>query len=125
MDKDLPENLLKLLRQSIPTYPAAEFLLLIRQVGAFHSAEELSTMRQPPAKPKEVEAYLATFRAAGLIEFQDGAYRFAPANDDLRNAVEALATAYNEKPVTLIRTIYDLAGGKIQSFADAFKISET
>jgi hypothetical protein len=36
-------------------------------------------------------------------------------------AVEQLAEAYNERPVTLIRTIYAPAETKIQSFADSFK----
>lgn len=124
MASELPENVLALLKRGIPTYAAAEFLLLIRKVGKFAAAAELCAMKQPPADAKEVEGYLAIFQAQGLIEYGDGAFRYAPVSDELNCAVEGLAVAYNERPVTLIRTIYALADSKIQSFADSFKIKE-
>jgi hypothetical protein len=37
--------------------------------------------------------------------------------------VRTLAQAYKRRPVTLIRVIYALRDTKIQSFADAFKLT--
>lgn len=48
-------------------------------------------------------------------------YRYAPATDELRRAVELLGVAYNERPVTLIRVIYERPTA-VQAFADAFRL---
>lgn len=124
MANELPENVLSLLRRGVPTYAAAEYLLLIRKVERFESVAELCALRQPPADIREVESYLALFQTIGLIRRQDDAFHFAPETPELRSAVEALAAAYNERPVTLIRTLYALTGSTIQSFADSFRITE-
>jgi hypothetical protein len=43
----------------------------------------------------------------------------------LERAIGLLLRAYNERPVTLIRTVYAIADAKkIQAFADAFKIKK-
>jgi hypothetical protein len=125
MANELPDNVLNLLRRGVPTYAAAEYLLLIRKVEHFETAEELRALRQPAAETSEVESYLSLFQAIGVVRHRDGAFRYAPESPDLQEAIEALATAYNERPVTLIRTLYAPAGSKIQSFADSFKIKET
>ena len=124
MPDELPDNVLRLLKRGVPTYTAAEFLLLIRKVGRFTTVAELCAMRQPPADAREVEGYLRLFQVTKLITFRGNAYHFDPGSADLQTAVEDLAITYNERPVTLIRTIYALEDRKIQSFADAFKIKE-
>ncbi|MDX2082161.1 MAG: hypothetical protein SFU53_15360 [Terrimicrobiaceae bacterium] len=120
----LPTNVMELLQRGVPTYAAAEFLLLIRKLGSFASAAELSAQRQPPASPGEVEDYLALFQAAKLIRYHGDAFHFEPESEELRRAVDDLAACYNERPVTLIRTLYALADLKIRSFADSFRITE-
>jgi hypothetical protein len=56
------------------------------------------------------------------------AYRYAPADDAARRAVDALAEMYQTKPVTLIRAIYSRPATPtkpataVQSFADAFRL---
>jgi hypothetical protein len=43
----------------------------------------------------------------------------------VESAIGLLLRAYNERPVTLIRTVYAIADAKkIQAFADAFKIKK-
>jgi hypothetical protein len=124
MQSELPDNVLTLVRQCLPTYAAAEFLLLIRKVEKFESVAELCALRQPPGNAGEVEGYLALFQVVKLLRYRDGAFHFEPETETLKTAVEDLAVCYNERPVTLIRTIYALGGLKIQTFADAFKIKE-
>lgn len=121
---ELPSNVLKLLKRGVPTYAAAEYLLLIRKAERFETVAELCAMRQPAADAREVEGYLTVFRTIGLIRQEGNIWRYAPETQEINSAVEALAVAYNEQPVTLIRTLYALAGSPIQSFADSFKISE-
>ena len=60
-------------------------------------------------------------RLPGTASGPPSRYRYEPATPALRRAVELLAIAYNERPVTLVRAIYDRPSA-IQSFADAFRI---
>jgi hypothetical protein len=124
MANELPDNVLTLLKQGVPTYAAAEYLLLIRKAEHVESIAELCAMRQPAAEVREVESYLSGFRSLGLIKREGDAIQYTPASPEIESAVEALAAAYNEQPVTLIRTLYALAGSPIQSFADSFKFTE-
>ena len=124
MANELPDNVLNLLRRGVPTYAAAEYLLLIRKAEHAETIAELCAMRQPAAKVREVESYLSVFRSLGLVRREGEAIYYTSASPEIESAVEALAAAYNEQPVTLIRTLYALAGSPIQSFADSFKLTE-
>jgi hypothetical protein len=54
-----------------------------------------------------VKKCLALFQASGLmIESQDARFQYRPASAALDSTVRALAKAYKERPVTLIRLIY-------------------
>jgi hypothetical protein len=75
--------------------------------------------------PAAVEEYFAVFKANGLIAGQpEEGFHYAPVSPELAAAVSALERAYNERPVTLIRTISTLADARIRSFADSFKLKE-
>jgi hypothetical protein len=61
---------------------------------------------------------------AGLIGLEAGEhprYRFDPLSVADREAVRLLTIAYNERPVTLVRAIYERPS-PAQSFADAFRL---
>jgi hypothetical protein len=125
MAAEFPETLLRLLRSSVPSFAAAEVLLsMIEQPGKFWQAIDFTKANEPSANMRQVEDYLNGFRSAGLVKKTKEGYRFGPDSPDLEEAVAALQAAYNERPVTLIRTIYRLADNKIQSFADSFKLRE-
>ncbi|HEY5792614.1 MAG TPA: hypothetical protein VIS74_04905 [Chthoniobacterales bacterium] len=98
---------------------------MIKSLERFESAAALASSKQPPEDPREIEGYLANFQSMKLVVPRGGGFVFAPASEELRLAVDALEAAYNQRPVTLIRTIYALADHKIQSFADSFKIKES
>ena len=53
---------------------------------------------------------------------RDDAYAYAPQSESLRRDVEQLVAVYNERPVTLIRAVYDRPSEPITSFADAFRL---
>jgi hypothetical protein len=100
-----------------------EALLLLRgRAPAPVSVTELSADAQMPA-PAQTRRCLEDLVAAGLLERVDAdRYRYAPRRDEERNAVDALAAMYNEKPVTLVRALYARPAGPIQAFADAFRL---
>ncbi len=122
---ELSKNLLNFLQSNIPTFPAVELLLFLSNQPKKHwKLDEIMEEIKPIViSPSLVQEYLALFKARGLLEGDPATgFLFAPASEHLQMVVSELAQAYNERPVTLIRTIYALSENKIQSFADAFRL---
>ena len=123
-DGELSGEVRHLIARHVTTMEQVEVLLLLQRAPerALSPDEIRAELRLQPSAP--APATLAGLQDGGLVE-REGAhparYRYAPANDALRRAVELLATAYNERPVTLIRLIYERPN-PVQSFADAFRI---
>src|SRR4051812_48401802 len=123
-DPDFPEELHRLIEAAIPTVEAAELLLLLqRQPGREWTAEQLvHAIRPTVMSTADVAKAIEIFTARGLVETDAGsAVRYHPATPELESMVRRLAKVYDQRPVTLVRTIYTL---KIRSFADAFKIKK-
>ena len=121
---DLPAEVRQLITRHLASMEQVDVLLLL--AGApeqWQSSEEISrTLRidEKGVAPRTFDE----LRAASLVESDDGhppRYRYAPANESDRAAVELLALAYNERPVTLVRAIY-ARPTPAQSFADAFRL---
>ena len=49
--------------------------------------------------------------------------RFGPV-PDLEQTVDRLLQCYKERPVSMIRSVYDKAAAHLRTFADAFRIKE-
>lgn len=97
----------------------------------FRSAPEAlgkSDIMQRLKRPAELlETALADLVAGGLVSSTEPApgtetFRYDPGSESLRNSVEELMTMYNERPVTLIRAIYDRPAQPVISFAEAFRV---
>jgi hypothetical protein len=123
---ELPQRLLRFIRHSVPTYQAAEVLLfLARHEERWFTLEEVAAAMSPSVVTlPALREYAAVFAAAGVVAEQDGRFTYRPESPDTAAAVGELATAYNERPVTLIKTIYRIADSRIQSFSDSFKLRE-
>lgn len=124
---DLSPQVCNLLRVAAPTMDAVELLVfLARHPDDQWTADDIvSAIRPVVVTAAVVEDTLARFRSQGLIrEVQSSRFRFEPASAALRDAVADLVTAYNERPVSLIRTVYEVAAARgPESFAKAFKIT--
>ena len=107
-DADFSDAFCHFVQSSLPTFEAVELL-----VELYRNPD--TALPQDPRAAK----HLGVLRAAGLL---DEALRYAPASEELRRHVATLATAYDERPVTLVRLIYALRDDKIRSFADAFRL---
>jgi hypothetical protein len=123
---ELPEEVRLLIRSSIPTMDALEILiLLVRHPDRYWTAEAIvGELRHAPDARPAVARCLALFGAGGLLAQGDGgAVAYRPAAPELAATVTSLVQAYNERPVTLIRTLYAIADSRnIQALADAFRI---
>ena len=126
MAAHLPTSLIEFIHECIPTYQAAELILFFasRPDGDFSAEDIVVAMRPVVITVPAVKEYVSLFADKGLLRQVHGRYRYGPSTEDLERGIGELAHAYNEKPVTLIRAIYRIADGKIQSFADSFKLKE-
>ena len=125
MPTGLPESLLQFVQGFVPTYQAAEVLVFFAtNPDLDFSAEELvSAMRPVVVAEPAVRAYTAHFAAKGLLSEREGRYRYGP-SPELERSINELVSAYSQRPVTLIRAIYQIADTRIQSFADAFRLRD-
>jgi hypothetical protein len=124
MDADFPEELCLFIENTIPTIEAAELLVLLAGDPVRHwKVEDIIHELRPTVRAElEVRKCLALFLSRGLVtENSDASFQYRPDSPGLDATVGALAKAFNQRPVTLIRMIYSR---KIQSFADAFKIKK-
>ena len=125
MPTGLPESLLQFVQSFVPTYQAAEVLVFFAtNPGRDFSPEELVSAMRPVVVPEAaVKAYTAHFAAKGLLSEREGRYRYGP-SPELEPSINELVSAYRQRPVTLIRAIYQIADTRIQSFADAFRLRD-
>jgi hypothetical protein len=124
--------------------PAEVLVLIHGPIASMAHAEALLCLRRAAPEPRALAALAAEAQiavldvarkcvdelvAAGLAAATGPLeYGYAPASEDRRRAVDALADMYNTKPVTLIRAIYGRPATPatpptpVQSFADAFRL---
>jgi hypothetical protein len=123
---ELPEEVRLLIRSSIPTVDALEILiLLVRHPDRHWTVEAIgSELRYDLADRPAVTRCLGLFAATGLLgQGENDSVIYRPASPELAASVMKLVQAYDERPVTLIRTLYAIADSqRIQAFADAFRI---
>jgi hypothetical protein len=78
------------------------------------------------AEPQAVRAHLAAMQSRGLLATTArGAgfcCRYGVAAPELETMVERLLQMYKERPVTMIKMVYERARDPLRAFADAFRI---
>ena len=89
-------------------------------------SELIEALRPTAVTEPVVRETLALLRTQGILsETPDGRILCRPDSPEVEGSIGLLLRAYNERPVTLIRTVYAIADAKkIQAFADAFKIKK-
>jgi hypothetical protein len=120
------EDVRNLIRACIPSTDALEvFILVTAEPERTWLPHEVAVAIGGTADATPgVAGVLESFRSCGVLTGDAGAgFRYLPASPELAIAAENLVRAYNERPVTLIRTIYSIADAqRIQAFANAFRI---
>jgi hypothetical protein len=85
-----------------------------------------SLVTQSRIVPAVADIVLKDLVASGLVAAEAGPegdwYRYAPASEETKRDVSEVAAMYNERPVTLVRAVYDRPPEPAVSFADAFSI---
>jgi DNA-binding IclR family transcriptional regulator len=126
-DPDFSEALRAFIRGYIPNVDAAELLFMFARAQGkpLDLAAALEKLRPTVISPAAARRQLEAFAERGLLaRVGDDSYEYQPASAELDELVRALTRVYNERPVTLVRTIYALRDETIRSFADAFRIKK-
>jgi hypothetical protein len=110
-DAAFSDDFCRFLYALVPNVSAAELLLELRAKG--------EQGVQPRSQPDRL--VLEGFVRHGLAANLAGGFVYR-APEPIDAQVRTLAQAYKERPVTLFRIIYALRDGKVQSFADAFRL---
>jgi len=118
---ELPAEVLHLVHGPVRTIAHVELLLALRDRAPSPVLLETLAEVAHVSSRDGARAMLDELANAGLVASPDPAtWVFAP-RGALREAVEALAAAYNQRPVTLVRALYERPAKPLQSFADAFR----
>jgi hypothetical protein len=120
----LPPEDQELVSRRQGTMEEIETLLALADAAAPLTINEISERLRLPlgALPStSLQRLVASQLVAVESEGETERYRYAPATPELRRSVDLLRVAYNERPVTLVRLVYQRPT-VAQSFADAFRI---
>ncbi len=102
-------------------------LLLSREKAGSMTVDEIASRLKRPFEL--VEKAVVDLESGGLVSATanasgHSAFAYSPRSPELTSATDELAAMYNERPVTLVRAIYDRPAAPVMSFADAFRIRE-
>lgn len=111
-----------MIQRHLATMDHVELLTVLR--AGRDESFAVARLAEQIRKPEElVQLCLVALAGAGLAaELSDGTYRYAAREPTLDATAEAVIRLYNERPVTLVRLLYERPPTAINTFADAFKL---
>jgi hypothetical protein len=114
------ETFISFIRSTIRSVWALELLLLMKRRPEVWSVSDLT--RELRASTRLVEGVLSHFETAGLVSQTDAGYAYQPASVALVRCCDRLEQDYAERPVAMVNLIVASSPGRVQSFADAFRL---
>lgn len=119
----LPAAVRALIARSIHSMAALELLLLLhRSPDTYWTASAAASSLEAPEEAI-ASALDSLLRQGLLVEARETvAFRYAPRNEDDREAVDALASAYEQHRLPVFDAVYAARSGAIEAFAEAFRI---
>jgi hypothetical protein len=120
---EIPPSVRELVRDRAPSMDHIEVLMrLVDAGGAELRADEI--VHQTRLGSRSVSRALEDLLTSGLVgqDRASGSFRYAPRGADDRSTVEALAKLYHQRPVTLVKLVYEQPPAPVKSFADAFRL---
>jgi hypothetical protein len=121
MNPALDEELAAFIGASLGSVWALELLLLLRRSQPRRWTEEELVTEMRASSPLVAEAMVGLQRA-GLINCNSEGCAYAPASEVIATTCDRLEAAYKNKPVTVVNAILATPKGKLQTFADAFRV---
>jgi hypothetical protein len=125
LEPDRLPDVVRALLERIASISELETLLLLhRTAPAEWSAEGVAGELR--IERSGAERQLAALATRDLLALRQAPgvdhYRYAPGSDELDRAVEALASCYEKRRVSVVHTLYSKPNDSIRVFADAFRV---
>jgi hypothetical protein len=116
----IPGDVRRFLLAAIPTVPHLEALLLLRARQDDWTQAQLASRLYIDAPT--AAALLDDLAVAGLASRSGDACRYAPADQNVADTVDALAALYARHMIVIAELIHSNSDRKAQRFADAFRL---
>ncbi len=119
---ELPRPVRQLIEQHIDSAPDVDTLLLLnRERGPWTAAAVARELRIDEHQAAEI---LSRMLRRGFLRSEGPAYRFAPRDPAIREAVGMLAQLYPTYRVAIVAMIYARPTGPIRDFSNAFRLRD-
>ena len=117
----MDSRILDFIRSSVKTVWSLELLLFLRRnAKRVWSPDEL--VRELRSNRNIVTEAIAVFAQGGILREEESGFRYGPATVELDWVVEELGREYAERPTAVVNAIVEAQAGKLQDFANAFRI---
>lgn len=125
-DFGLGPEVRRLIASHLASMDHVEVLLLLHR-SAPAAVTQVDAARETRRPVELLTTVMADLVNSGLASRAPGpggddSFSYAPQSESLRHDVDELVAVYNERPVTLIRAVYDRPPESVKSFADAFRL---
>lgn len=120
-DPEITDDVRTMILRHLPTMDHVELLSVLRsgREEVFSRAQLATQMRKPE---QLVDLCLESLAGAGMVaKLSGGEYRYSAHDERHDQTAEAVIKLYNERPVTLVRLLYDRPTA-VATFADAFNL---
>jgi hypothetical protein len=123
--QSFPEEIVRFLYEHVESIDQLEILRVLGEdPGRDWDAVALAGTIQ--AEPPTVRAHLVAMHARGLLAMtgREGGHTFrhGARTPELEDKLRRLLLLYKERPVTMIKIVYQQARDPLRAFADAFQI---
>jgi hypothetical protein len=121
MAEEISEIVKRLIAESIDSIPEVEAILLLRDHPSRDWTADDAGQRLYVSRP--VAAHVLSMLAERGFFLRTGeTYRYGPANDAMRTAVDELAAAYSQRLIDVTQLVHSKPGASVRSFAEAFRL---
>ena len=120
-----PEDVRQFLRSCISSVEQLEILRVMGEDRTREwSAREICEKAQVSAE--SCQAHLEALHEHGILRVERTAsriyFQFGPTTAELEQKVRRLLELYRQRPVTMIRMVYERPASSLRDFADAFRL---
>lgn len=119
----LPSEIHDLITTAFDSVESVEIFMLLRRSPQTYWGKP-AIAEQLGIRPEIARAKLDALRRSGIVTVgaNTGAFRYLPADDDLRRRLDELADAYTNRRISVINTIYAANLERLRAFSNAFRV---